>query len=817
MRMGHMLLRGATGLCLLALVACDNAEERAASHFAKGVELAAVGEIEKAIIEFRNALRLDQNAVAPRLEFARLLLKEGRLEQAAGHFQRLSELDPTNMEVRVSLARIMLIGNNTSEALRHVDAVLSQDPGNVEARALKATYLFRQDEHEPALALAQRVTADDPGHAIASMVIANVHMGAERYDLALAALDPAIARTPTDLGLHLGKLRALEAAGDQAAIGVHLKAMTEAFPQNVEVARGLAEWHVRAGDTDQAEAVLRALAARVPDNPDHALAVVGLLQRQSGPEAARAELDRLVASGAHRVIFTRAFADFETRIGEAPAATARLRALLDTELTDDETADVKVELANTLRSQGDLAGAVALAEEVLSRDRMNVGALKIRAVGAMEAERLEAAIADLRIALDNDPDDPTILTLMAMAHERNGARGLAQERLALAVRISGARAEEALRYADFLVRDERLDIAESVLLESLNRQGENTEVLIALARIRLSKEEWQLAEEVADQLELLGRGGDERAAQVATEVRAASLSGQKKFDSSIGILREMWDQAGERTTAMETLTSTYIQTGRSQEAAAFLDEILVSEPTNIRAMLLRGAVHAFEGEVTEAEAMYRAVIEAHPERENGYGALANLLTSLGRLDEADEVIRVGIDSSQNTVGLLLARAARLEREGAFEEAIYIYEQLYESDRLSDVLANNLASLLAEHRDDQESLERAGELAKRLRSAREPAFQDTYGWVLYRLGEYERALEPLTRAATLLPDNALVQYHLGMAYAKLDQRTRALEALTRALDLAGDTEAPQFAEARRVIADLLDSDEGADAASGANDG
>lgn len=815
MRTGRMLLRSATGLCLLALVACDNAEERAASHYAKGVELAAAGEIEKAIIEFRNSLRLDQNAVAPRLEFARLLLDQGRLEQAAGHFQRLSELDPENSEVRVSLARIMLIGNNPTEALRHVNAVLQQAPDDIEARALKATYLYREDEHKTALALAQEVVADVPGHAIASMVIANVHMGAERYQQALVALDPAIAATPTDLGLHLGKLQALQAADDQPAIGAHLKAMTDSFPENVEVARWLAEWHVSQNDTDQAEAVLRSLASRLPDNPDHGLAIVGLLQRQSGPDAARAELERLVASGAHRVIYERAYADFEMRTGNRDGATQRLQGLLETELTDEETADVKVELANILHAQGDLAGAVALAEEVLSRNRMNVGALKIRAVQAMEDDRLEAAIADLRIALDNNSEDPTVLTLMAMAHERNGARGLAQEQLSRAMQVSGGRAEEALRYADFLVRDERLDIAESVLLESLSRQGEDAGVLVALARIRLSKEEWLLAEEVADQLEVLGRAGDERATQVAAEVRAASFTGQQKFDSSIGILREMWDQAGEQTTAMETLTSTYIQTGRAEEAAAFLDEVLASEKTNIRAMLLRGAVHAFQGEVDQAEAMYRAVMEAHPTRENGYGALANLLTSVGRLEEADAVIQAGIEKAQNTVGLLLARAARLEREGAFEDAIRIYEQLYASDKLSDVLANNLASLLAEHRDDQESLERAGELAKRLRSAREPAFQDTYGWVLYRLGEYERALEPLTKAATLLPDNALVQYHLGMAYAKLGQRTRALEALTRALDLAGDSETPQFVEARRVIGELLESVE--EPTTGANDG
>jgi len=817
MTLGNSLLHGWTrfanlrrtalaGACLLALAACDNAEERAAAHYAKGVELVAAGEVEKAIIEFRNALKLDQDAVAPRLEFARLLLEQGRLEQAAGHFQRLTELDPEHTEARISLARILLIGNQAGDARRHIDAALANAPKDVEARALKATYFFREEQPEEAMALAQEVTIDRPGHPIASMVIANVHMGAERYADALAALDPAIARTPDDLGLHLGKLRALRAAQDEPQIGRHLVLMVDTFPTNIEVARALAEWHVRRGENDQGEAVLRALALRLPDNPDHALAVVGLLNRLEGPDAARAELKRLVDGEAHRVIFARAYADFEAREGNLDGAATRLRALLETDLEDNEADEVKVELANTLRAQGDLPAAVALANEVLERDRLNVGALKISAVGHLEAEDETKAIADLRIALDNDPTDASILTMMAIAHERNGSRGLAQERLALAMQVSEGGAEEALRYADFLVRDERLDVAQTVLVESLSRQGDNTEVLIALARIQLSKEDWQQAEETALRLDILGRTGDERAKTVANEIRAAAFTGQQKFESSIGILGEMWDQAGEETTAMETLTATYIQTGRADEAAAFLDEILESEKTNIRALLLRGAVHAFVGEVEEAEAMYRRVIETHPRRENGYGALANLLTSIGRLEEADEVIRLGIENAQNTVGLLLSRAARLEREGAYEDAIKIYEQLYENDRLSDVLANNLASLLAEHRTDEESLARAGELAQRLRSAREPAFQDTYGWVLYRLGDYERALEPLTRAAVGLPDNPLVQYHLGMTYARLGQRTRALEALTIALDLSAGSTAPQFEDARAEMSRLLEEKE-----------
>jgi len=50
-----------------------------------------------------------------------------------------------------------------------------------------------------------------------------------------------------------------------------------------------------------------------------------------------------------------------------------------------------------------------------------------------------------------------------------------------------------------------------------------------------------------------------------------------------------------------------------------------------------------------------------------------------------------------------------------------------------VVTNNLAMLLATHRGDPASLARAGMLAERFAGSDNPAFLDTYGGGLYRLG------------------------------------------------------------------------------------
>jgi tetratricopeptide (TPR) repeat protein len=119
-----------------------------------------------------------------------------------------------------------------------------------------------------------------------------------------------------------------------------------------------------------------------------------------------------------------------------------------------------------------------------------------------------------------------------------------------------------------------------------------------------------------------------------------------------------------------------------------------------------------------------------------------------------------------------------------------------------VIANNLASMLSTYRSDDESLERAYTIARRLRGSDFAPFQDTYGWIAYRQGEYQEALEHLEPAAEALAEDPLVQFHLGMTYSALGREEEALAQLRRALELAGPEDArPQFETARAEIARL----------------
>jgi tetratricopeptide (TPR) repeat protein len=169
----------------------------------------------------------------------------------------------------------------------------------------------------------------------------------------------------------------------------------------------------------------------------------------------------------------------------------------------------------------------------------------------------------------------------------------------------------------------------------------------------------------------------------------------------------------------------------------------------------------------------------------GYKALIDLHLRDKNTDAALEVVRAGLKEQPDSFAMHLALASVMELKGDYEAAIAEYEYMLKQDPGSLIAANNLASLLADHRTDKASLERAYSLASMLRKSQLPFFKDTLGWTYYQRGDYKSAVSLLEEAAAALPDQPLIRYHLGMSYVATGQLAKAVEQLNKARELAAD--------------------------------
>jgi tetratricopeptide (TPR) repeat protein len=560
------------------------------------------------------------------------------------------------------------------------------------------------------------------------------------------------------------------------------------------------------GNFAEAEAFLRQLAGEVTAAPEGHVAVVQLLRQAQGEAAALAELDRLIAANAgneNADLYGALRAAILFERGNRSDAIAAMEAIAQDAEPSDQSRRIKVMLARMLAATGNQVGARARVEEVLAEDGTNSEALKMRAAWAIEDDKADQAILDLRAALDQNPRDAQTLTLLSQANERLGNLELAGERLSQAVEVSGAAPDETLRYVRFLRREGRNSSVPSLLIDALRANPAHVGLLTQLADFYLNQGQWERAQDVVARLSALDNPEAQRAAE---PLQAAILLAQNRTDEGIAFLQSLAGSAGEGSArgaaAVASVVQTQLRAGQPEAAREYVDEQLAQTPNDPGLRLISGSLYAVTGDAARAETIYRDLVAERPGAEAPVRLLYGLLEGNGRSAEAEAVLDAGIEAQPGSIALRLIKASRLEQQGDVEGAIAVYEALYSENSNNVLVANNLASLITTFRDTPEDLDRAFAIARRLSNSNVPAFQDTYGWIEYRRGNHEAALRYLEPAAEGLPDDPLVQFHLGMTYAALDRNEEAKAALRRALENAGENSTlPQMDTARETLESL----------------
>lgn len=766
---------------VLAVSACDSAEERKAQLTESGVALLAEGAPDRAQSAFQDALRIDEAFAPAHLGMAKALLAQNKPGLAAGHLTRGLELDPAQDEARIDLAEVLLGLGEADAAMVHAEEALVRAPGTPKALAVKSGVLLQRGERTEARELARAALAAAPDLPIAWLTLIADRVQVEDFAGALGLLDEVQARPEAadDQVLQVIRISVLERMGDREGLGAALRKLAAAQPDDPGAALALVRWHMQGEppETAAAEELLRGLAARNPDSAEDVFRLVEFINQTRGGEAARAELlARAEAQGKGR-LFDRTLAAFDHQNGAPADALARLDAGIAAQGESEDADATRVLLARLLATPADAPRRAELVAAVLARDPTNVDALALRAETHIREDRYEAAIQDLHAALAGAPQSPELLELLAVAHERNGAPDLARERRAFAVQASNYAPEPTLRHALTLIGSGAADTAEGLLAQALERAPDDRRLLGALAEARLARGDADGAKQVAARLEQLGdsNGLDAR-------IRAAALSTSGRSAEARDVMTAAWEASGGGR-ELAYLVQLHMRDGERDKAEALLGEALAANPDNLRATLMLAEVQASGGDAARAAATLEAGLAAAPNAGILHLAVSRLREAAGDIAGADAAIDAGLAAEPDNRDLRFTLALRHERNGDIEAAIALYDKLYEETPGNEFVANNLASLLAETRDDPESLARAAAIARRLRGSSSPMMLDTYGWTLHRIGQHAEAVTALKQSAAALDAVPLAHFHLGMAAEAAGDPALARTHLTRALALA----------------------------------
>jgi tetratricopeptide (TPR) repeat protein len=230
------------------------------------------------------------------------------------------------------------------------------------------------------------------------------------------------------------------------------------------------------------------------------------------------------------------------------------------------------------------------------------------------------------------------------------------------------------------------------------------------------------------------------------------------------------------------LTQTHLALGQGDDAVTRLQQVLEANPANALAANLLAEVYLSTGQVEKAREQYRNAIDRSPASPLAYQGLSQIQLSDSDPEGALATLRSGLDATQRDDMLVLSLAILSQQLGHFDEAVAAYEEAIQRSPANDAAENNLAMLLADHRfNDPDSLGRARELTARFETSERAAYLDTAGWVRYRRGEYQQAVELLEKAIEIEGATPERQYHLGMAYLKTGRFDEGKALVTSAIE------------------------------------
>jgi tetratricopeptide (TPR) repeat protein len=226
-------------------------------------------------------------------------------------------------------------------------------------------------------------------------------------------------------------------------------------------------------------------------------------------------------------------------------------------------------------------------------------------------------------------------------------------------------------------------------------------------------------------------------------------------------------------------------------AAQAFAAVPVEHPLRLRAQLGRAdALRRQDRDEAAAEAL-RALAALRPDSVEAQAALGDQLRRMELWEEAAQAYSAAIDGmaaeDRESWTLFYQRGVAHERAGEWEQAEDDFQTALALEPEQPLVLNYLGYSWVEM---GRNLDEARDMIERAVALRpeDGYITDSLGWVLYRLGDYEGAVEQLEQAVELTPTDPVINDHLGDAYWRVGRRLEAEFQWRRARSFEPEPEA-----------------------------
>jgi len=710
-------------------------------YLESGQRYSAQGKDREAAIQYSNALKIDKNFADAHYALAQTYLHMGTLSAAYGELLRTVNLQPSNLKARLDLGNLLLAGGRIADAQTQATAAIAAQPG--------------------------------------------------QKDVALTEIHRALELAPNEAALH--ETLALFEISDptqSSSVEDEMKKSVALDQKSVSSKLMLAAFYVKNNRLQDAEQICWSAVATDPKSLSARETLAQIILRQGNQARAEQVLRQASNDLADNPKGVRLLADYYTGSGQIDKAKAEFASLAQ---KYPKNVSVQEGYVRILLQVKDYATAQNVVTELMKKNGKDPQVAALNGIVLLNNGKAADAVNALQGAANNAPKDAFTQYWLGKAALAKGDSGLAERSFRQAAQLNpaGLEAQEELARIASQRGDMSMlaDVADKTITAAPHFPGGYL---------------WRATAELSH------NSPDKAEADLKTAISNAPQSSQgylllgelrysqKRYPDGAALLEQALQYDPNSIAALRGLVGYDLFRKQPAQAVARLNAQIAKSPKNSGFYDMLAQLQIQNKNLDQAAATAQKAMQVNPDDGEAVSLYAQLQVQRGQAANAIGVWEQWSKAHPSNAGALAILGTLEESRGDTRKAEDYYKKALQIQSAQPVAANNLAYLMLQN---GENVDVALTLAQTARRAMPNSTNsaDTLAWAYYYKGTYGFARDLLEDAVKINPNDAAMQYHLGMVYSKLGDRNNAGTHLKKSISLAPDS--PTAKDARAALQGL----------------
>lgn len=758
-----------SSLLLGLLTGCSrDPNVRKQKYFDSGKKYFAEGRYREAAIQYANATQMDGRFAPAHYELSQAYLKLGESTRAYQELSRAVELTPDNYPAHADLANLLVSvhnpdGSTSPDALKqakaHLDLLRDKQPNTLGTHEAWANYYAAENNIAAAIDEAQQVIKLDPKRSASYLRLALLQLRSNLPDQAEASFKNAIETDPGAIYPQLALGSFYQSRNRLTEAERQFRHAIQMDPKDPALRAALVRLFVQAGKRDEAETFLQQTKKDLSENPE-----------------------------GYRML-----GDFYFAMNDLDKAAAEYASLYS---AHPKEVSVKKNYIQILILKNRLEEAARLDGEILKSSPHDTDALIYKGEIHLRQNNALAAVESLQAALKNDPNSAIVHYQLGLAYAQQRDLLHAESEWRDALRIKPDLIEAQRRIAGLEIDRGEVDAVMQTADQIVQQQPYAADGYLIRS----------LAEGARQKFAAAAKDAEEARARAPLSYAPYYQLGnvhlaQKHFSEAEKFYREALEKDVSSSDALRGLLNTYVAQKEYDKAIVAANAQISRSPgTSNFYDLLATVLLDGKKDYAGAEAALRKAIALDKHNSDALEKLGRVQTRQGSLDQALATYLQASEDNPGEVRFCILAGELYEAQHDWGRAKSMYQQALSLFPDNPLASNNLAYVLLEHGGNADVAMGMAQTARR-GMPNSPNAADTLGWAYYHKGIYQSAISQFQEALRLTekagaPDDAVLHYHLGLAYQKSNQLPLARQQLEKALRLK-----PDDADARKALSDL----------------